>query len=220
MKISQKPLVLIKYGGNAMLSEELKKEVIDRILHLHRQGFSVVLAHGGGPFIRRLLEVAGIPSEFVGGHRKTTPEALKYIEMALKGEVNGSLVNLLNRTGLKAVGLSGKDGATIRVRKRYHLSRENGREERHDLGRVGDIESVDTSLIELLLQEGYVPVITCIASDEHGDDFNVNGDMFAGHIAGALGAAHYLVLTDVDGLMRDVDRPDSLIEHLRVDEID
>ncbi len=217
---SETPLVLIKYGGNAMRNETLQQAVIDSIKELHDRGHRVVVVHGGGPFIKRTLQLARIESEFIDGHRKTSPEALKYIEMALKGEVNGNLVRLFNRAGLKAVGLSGKDGALVTAEKRYHQRQKNGRSTLCDLGQVGDVAAVDTSLVDILLKNDYLPVITCLASDAEGNDFNINADMFAGHLAGALEADRYLVLTDVDGLLRDVNDPGSLIASLTLPELD
>lgn len=217
--MKQEPLVLIKYGGNAMLNDELKAAVVANIKKLHDAGTRVVLVHGGGPFIKSILKTVGIESEFIGGHRKTTPEALKYIEMALKGEVNSSLVNLLNKAGLRAVGLSGKDGRMVTAVKRYHEVAENGSTERFDLGRVGDVTKVDTQLLDTLLKQDFVPVVTCIASDEAGQDYNVNADMFAGALAGALMVQDYLVLTDVDGLLKDINDPSSLIQRLTLDEL-
>lgn len=210
------PIALIKYGGNAMLNDALKQGVVDSLVQLSEQGVRVVLVHGGGPFIHNILEMAGIASEFIGGHRKTTPEALKYIEMALKGEVNGNLVRLLNLAGLRAVGLSGKDGQMVRAKKRYHETQENGQRVQHDLGQVGDVESVDTRLLHSLLDQGFLPVVTCIASDAEGQDYNINADMFAGALAGALRAQDYLVLTDVDGLLRDIADPSSIISKVKL----
>lgn len=217
--MKQEPIVLIKYGGNAMLNEELKAAVVANIKQLHEAGIRIVLVHGGGPFIKSILKTVGIESEFIGGHRKTTPEALKYIEMALKGEVNGSLVNLLNKAGLQAVGLSGKDGRMVTAVKRYHEVTENGKIDRFDLGQVGDVTKVDTRLLDTLLEQNFVPVVTCIASDTTGQDYNVNADMFAGALAGALGVQDYLVLTDVDGLLRDINDPASLIQRLTLNEL-
>lgn len=217
--MEKQSLVVIKYGGNAMLNDELKAAVVGNIKQLHTSGIPVVLVHGGGPFIKNILKTVGMDSEFIGGHRKTTPEALKYIEMALKGEVNGSLVNLLNKVGLRAVGLSGKDGRMVTAVKRYHEVTEDGRTERFDLGQVGDVHQVNTALLDTLLKQGFVPVVTCIASDEEGQDYNINADMFAGALAGALGVQNYLVLTDVDGLLRDVNDPASLIERLTLEEL-
>ena len=203
-----------------MQSEQLKQSVVQSIGTLLQHAYRLVLVHGGGPFIGKILEQVNINSEFIGGHRKTSPEALKYIEMALKGEVNGSLVNLLNKAGHQAVGLSGKDGRMVIARKRFHVSHENGRELRHDLGQVGDVARIDTSLPILLLENGFIPVITCIASDEAGNDYNINADMFAGSLAGALKADHYLVLTDVDGLLKDINDPSSIIRKLPLEALD
>lgn len=199
-----------------MLNESLQHKVVRNIYRLHEEGYRVVLVHGGGPFIKKMLNTVQLESEFIGGHRKTTPEALRYIEMVLRGEVNGNLVRFLNEAGLKAIGLSGKDARMVIAKKRYHLEENNGKTTRHDLGQVGDIVSIDPSLLQLLLDNDYLPVFTCLASDEKGNDYNINADMFAGHLAGAIKADHYLVLTDVDGLMEDIDDPDSLIRSLKV----
>jgi acetylglutamate kinase len=121
--------------------------------------------------------------------------------------------------GHKAVGLSGKDGQIVTAKKRLHEHTINGKIEMVDLGQVGDVESVDTSLVQLLLENDFIPVITCIASDKKGNDYNINGDLFAGHIAGALSAEQYIILTDVDGLMLDKDNPASIIHELKVAEI-
>jgi acetylglutamate kinase len=218
--MKNKPIVLIKYGGNAMLNESLQQEVVHNITRLHNSGYQVVLVHGGGPFIKKMLNTVQVESEFVGGHRKTTPEALRYIEMVLKGEVNGQLVRYLNEVGLRAIGLSGKDARMVVAKKRYHIEKVNGTTSKHDLGQVGDIVSIDTSLLNLLLENDYLPVFTCLASDEAGNDYNINADMFAGHLAGALKADHYLVLTDVDGLLKDIKDEDSLIQSLLVKDLD
>lgn len=217
---SSGPVIVIKYGGNAMINESLKKEIVQHIGSLKDQGYHVVLVHGGGPFIQKMLDMAGIESEFIGGHRKTTKEALQYVEMALKGQVNGSLVSLFNSLGYKAVGISGKDGGLVKARKRLHEEKIDGELRSFDLGQVGDVEQVDTSLVKSLLENGFIPVITCLASDMQGNDYNINADMFAGHLAGALKAEQYLVLTDVDGLMRDINEPSSLIREISYTKID
>lgn len=217
--MAKKQLLLFKYGGNAMTNQILKNQVLKNICDLKEKGYNVVIVHGGGPFIKQTLEEANIASEFIDGQRKTTPEAMEYVEMALKGKVNGSLISIINAMNHKAVGLSGKDGKTVTAKKRLHKHILNGKTEMVDLGQVGDVESVDTSLIELLLENDFIPVITCIASDKDGTDFNINGDLFAGHIAGALSAEQYIVLTDVDGLMLDKDNPASMIQELKVAEI-
>lgn len=203
-----------------MINENLKSRVLKNICALKDEGYHVVIIHGGGPFIKETLKVANIKSDFVDGLRKTTSEAMEYVEMALKGKVNGSLVSIINKMGYKAVGLSGKDGKTVIAKKHIHKHLINGKIELVDLGQVGDVAEVSTSLIDLLLEKGFIPVITCIASDNNGLDFNINGDMFAGHIAGALSVQQYIILTDVDGLMLDKDNPDSIIHNLKVDEIE
>jgi acetylglutamate kinase len=212
-------IIVFKYGGNAMTNQNLKTKILENICSLKNKGYQVVIVHGGGPFIKETLKVANIESEFIDGLRKTTVEAMEYVEMALKGKVNGSLVSIINKMGYKAVGLSGKDGQTVLAKKHLHEHYENGKVELVDLGQVGDAASIDTSLIEILLENDFIPVITCIASDNNGLDYNINGDMFAGHIAGALSAEQYIILTDVDGLRLDKDDPASLIHTLKIAEI-
>jgi acetylglutamate kinase len=214
------PLILFKYGGNAMVNDDLKKEVLKSICAIADEGYRVVIVHGGGPFIQQALTEAKIESEFIDGQRKTSTEAFEYVEMALKGKVNGSLVRIINSLGHKAVGLSGKDGHTVTASKRIFKRVINQMVEDVDLGQVGDVARVDTSLIDLLLDNGYIPVITCLAADKAGNGYNINADIFAGHIAGALKASQYVVLTDVDGLLRDKDDPTSLMSKLSLSEAD
>lgn len=212
--------VLIKYGGNAMVNEKLKEEIAEKIKILKEEGIQVVLVHGGGPFINNSLREAGITSEFFDGQRFTTTEALGHIEKTLKGEVNCSLVNIFNKAGLKAVGLSGKDGQVVLAKKRWHLATdESGMEAKIDLGQVGDVQKVNTKLLRLLLDQGFTPVITCIASDDEGNDYNINADVFAGKIAAALGVDDYIVLTDVDGLFSNYPDPKSIVPQLTLDEL-
>ena len=207
--------ILIKYGGNAMISEDLKVGIAKKLKVLQDHGIQVVLVHGGGPFINNSLADAGIKSEFFDGHRHTSLEAMSCIEKTLKGEVNSSLVNLLNKQGLKAVGLSGKDGKLAIAQKRWHIrTDENGEKQKVDLGQVGDIINVNPLLIETLLENDFCPVITCIASDEEGNDYNINGDVFAGKIAAAISADAYIVLTDVDGLYKDYPDPASILREI------
>ncbi len=215
-----KGTILIKYGGNAMVNEELKSEIIKKICTLKSSGYHIILVHGGGPFIRETLEMARIESEFIGGHRKTTPEALKYVEMALKGSVNGNLVNLINKNGHKAVGLSGKDGKMVTAIRRYHEEKVGEKATKHDIGQVGDVAKIDITLISILLDNDYIPVVTSLASDTEGADYNINADMFAGQLAGELKVDQYIVLTDVDGLMKDLQDPGSVIKKVTLNGID
>ncbi|SEJ65261.1 N-acetylglutamate kinase [Cyclobacterium xiamenense] len=213
--------ILIKYGGNAMINEALKEAISQKIKILQEQGTQVILVHGGGPFINKSLEEAGIKTEFFDGHRHTTVEALRCIEKTLKGEVNSSLVNLLNKQGLKAVGLSGKDGQLAIAEKRWHIVKDkSGVDSRQDLGQVGDVQVVNPLLPDLLLENGFTPVVTCIASDTAGNDYNINGDVFAGKIAASLQVDAYIVLTDVDGLYRDYPDPASILKTLKVEDLE
>ncbi|HKJ46968.1 MAG TPA: acetylglutamate kinase [Balneolales bacterium] len=212
-------VVVIKYGGNAMVDPEIKASVVQDICQLKSKGFKPLIVHGGGPVIEETLDTAGVESKFIDGQRKTNTKAMKYVEMALRGNVNGELVRLLNHDGIRAVGLSGKDGSMARVVKREHyVDTDNGRSE-VDLGYVGDVDKVDTSLLKLLMDHDYVPIIAPIGLGEDGKDYNVNADLFAGHIAGALKAAHFIVLTDVDGLLADRNNPDSLMDHIKISEL-
>lgn len=203
-----------------MVDEQLKRSVLQNICSLKDRGYQVVIVHGGGPFIKEALETARIESEFIDGHRKTPPEAFEHVEMALKGKVNGSLVSLINSLGYKAVGLSGKDGMSVVAKKRKHQRTVNGTREEVDLGQVGDVDRVDTALINLLLDKDYIPVIACVAADAEGNGYNINADMFAGHMAGALKASQYVVLTDVDGLLKDRHDPSSLIRQMNTDRME
>ena len=199
-----------------MKEAALQEAVLEKMAALQEAGFYVVIVHGGGPFIAEALKEAQIESEFIDGHRKTTPRAYQYVEMALKGRVNGTLVNTINKLGKKAVGLSGKDGQMAIAVARKHRSMIDGKAVEQDLGQVGDIQAMDGHLPRLLLQEGYIPVITCLAANSKGEQYNVNADMFAGHLAGVLKAREYVVLTDVDGLCLDKDDPSTLIRQFLI----
>lgn len=212
--------VLIKYGGNAMIDEDVKQNVIADIAALKQRGITPVIVHGGGPFIKDLLGKVGIESDFVGGHRKTTKEAIGYVEMALSGNVNSEIVKLLNQAGCPAVGISGKDAGMVTARKRKHEVEIDGKKQEVDLGHVGDVAGIKTELVRTLIDAGYIPVIAPIGVGEDLKDYNINADMFAGHMAGALSVAHYLALTNVDGLMADLDDPESLVREMTADEVE
>lgn len=210
--------VLIKYGGNAMTDDDCKKNVISDIIRLKELGVIPVVVHGGGPAIKKLLGDVGIESEFIGGHRKTDKEAMHYVEMALSGNVNSEIVKLINAAGYKAVGLSGKDAGMVLAKKRIHRLNIDGQEQEVDLGHVGDVDKIDTQLIHCLIENNYIPVIAPIGVGEDLKDYNINADMFAGHMAGALKADHFMALTNVNGLMADKDDPDTLIRQLTIDD--
>ncbi|MEQ8552617.1 MAG: acetylglutamate kinase [Cyclobacteriaceae bacterium] len=207
---------MIKYGGNAMVNDQIKLSVMKNICALHHAGHRVIVVHGGGPFINNILQTVKIESDFIGGHRKTTPEAMRFIEMTLIGEVNTGLVNIVNQLGARAIGLSGKDGGLAIASKRYH---EEEGQKPVDLGLVGNIEKIDPTVLFDLLDKNYLPIVACVAPDKAGKTYNINADMMAGAVAGAVGADHYCVLTDVDGLMMDKDDASSLIDSLLYDEL-
>ncbi len=201
-----------------MTDDEVKQSVVTDIIHLKELGIMPVIVHGGGRAIKELLDEAGLQSEFVGGHRKTDAVTMRYVEMALTGRVNSELVRLINGGGLMAVGLSGKDGGMVTARKRLHRFLADGKEQETDLGFVGDVEEIDTGLIRHLIRADYVPVISPVATGRDLNDYNINADMFAGHMAGALGASSYIALTDVDGLMRDKDDPSTLVHEISLEQ--
>lgn len=209
--------VVIKYGGHAMVDERLKRAFAQDVLLLHRVGIRPVVVHGGGPQITRMLERLGVPSEFRGGLRVTTPEVMDVVRMVLTGQVQRDLVSLLNADGGHAVGLSGEDGGLFRASRRRPVV--DGRAV--DIGLVGDITEVDPRCVEELLAAGRIPVISTVAVDATTPEhvLNVNADTAAAELAVAIGARKLLVLTDVDGLyLRWPDRS-SLVRRVSVSEV-
>ena len=200
-------IVVVKYGGNAMIDETLKQQVMEDVALLWLIGVKVVLVHGGGPEISDMMKKLGKKPEFVDGLRVTDKETVDIVQMVLAGKVNKSLVTLLQMKGGHAVGLSGMDGGIIEARIK---------DER--LGFVGEITKIRTQPITDLLEKNYIPVISTVASDHQGNVYNINGDTAAAYIAGALGAARLIMMTDVAGILRDKDDPASLIPHLTVSE--
>ena len=200
-------VVVVKYGGNAMIDETLKQQVMEDIALLWLIGVKVVLVHGGGPEISDLMKKLGKKPEFVDGLRVTDKETVDIVQMVLAGKVNKSLVTLLQMKGGHAVGLSGMDGGIIEAKIK---------DER--LGFVGEITKVRAKPITDLLEKNYIPVISTVASDHQGNAYNINGDTAAAYIAGALGAARLIMMTDVAGILRDKDDPSSLITGITVSE--
>jgi acetylglutamate kinase len=205
----KQPVILIKYGGNAMTDNTTRLKLLTEISELNKAGIKIVIVHGGGPFISEALNNAGIESKFIQGQRVTTSQAIIYVEMALKGRVNGELVTLLNQFGARAVGLSGKDGQLVTASQKQIV--ENGRIA--DLGLVGDIDSIDTNLINILLENDYLPVIAPLGYNE-GLTYNINADVFASRLAAELKVSHFILLTDVDGLYKDRHDPKSIIDEI------
>ena len=212
--------IVVKYGGNAMLNEELKGAVFRDIILMNLIGIRTVLVHGGGPDIEDYLERLHIKSDFKGGLRVTNDDVMETVSMVLVGKVNQNTVSEINRLGGKAVGLSGKDGAMLKCVKKYaRVKGEDGQQHKIDIGMVGEVEEVDCTLINNLLQDMYIPVIAPIGTDEDGHTYNVNADIAAGKIASALGAMKLFLLTDVEGLYRDFNDKSSLITRLTADEV-
>ncbi|GAA0395186.1 acetylglutamate kinase [Streptomyces luteireticuli] len=208
--------VVIKFGGNAMIDDELKAAFAEDMVSLRYAGLRPVVVHGGGPQISAELDRHGIASEFKAGLRVTTPEAMQVVRMVLAGQVQRELVGLINRHGPFAVGMTGEDAHTMTAVRR--MAEVDG--EAVDIGLVGDIVSVDTSTIEALLDCGRIPVVSPVARGADGEIYNINADLAAAALAGALGAEKLVVLTDVEGLYADWPRSDDVIRRLTVSELE
>ena len=203
--------VVIKYGGSAMIDERLKKAVIKDVAMLKYLGLKPIIVHGGGKEITATLERMGKKTLFVDGLRVTDSETAKVAEMVLSGSIGKSLVENLESVGIRACGINGKDGHTLSARKKID---DKGR----DLGFVGEIEKVDSTLINTLLEADFVPVISPVGVDSFSQTYNVNADYAASAIAGALNAQKLVFMTDVEGILRDKDDPKSIIRKMNVRE--
>ncbi len=204
-------VVVVKYGGSAMVDENLKKSVIQDIAMLKYIGLQPVVVHGGGKEITNLLDRLGKKSEFLDGLRVTDKETAQVAEMVLSGSIGKSLVSELQQVGLNAVGISGKDGRTLLCERKLD---EKGR----DLGYVGQIKKVDNTLLETLLKNNFIPVISPIGVDEEGNTYNINADYAASAVAGSLSAQKLIFLTDVEGILKDKDDPSSIIRQLNTNQ--
>lgn len=203
-------IVVVKYGGNAMTNEELKHAVMSDIVLLTLVGIKVVLVHGGGPEINEMLNKVGIESKFIGGLRYTDADTVEIVRMVLSGKVNKELVALLAQNKGNALGLCGIDGQMLIAEKK---------ESEVDLGFVGDIVKVNKRPILDALDGGYIPVIATVACDKKGQTYNVNADTAAAQIAAELGAENLVLMTDIAGLLRDKDNPETLIPSVNVSEV-
>jgi len=209
-------VVVIKYGGHAMIDEELRRAFVEDVHFMHQVGLKPVIVHGGGPQINDMLKRLSIESTFVAGLRVTSEEALDVVRMVLTGKVQRELVNLINAEDSCAVGISGEDGGLLRARRRRPVV--DGVET--DIGRVGDVVEVDPTAVQNLLMAGQIPVVSSLASDidDPGHVLNVNADTAASALAVALQAAKFMVATDVDALYADWPNRGSIIRHLTADE--
>ena len=200
-------IVVIKYGGNAMIDETLKKQVMEDIVLLWLIGVKIVLVHGGGPEISDLMKKLGKEPTFVDGLRVTDKETVDIVQMVFAGKVNKTLVNLIETEGGCAMGISGMDGQLIQA---------TMKDER--LGYVGEIKKINIKPVTDLLNNGYIPVISTVGCDKQGNSYNINGDTAAAFIAGALQAERLIMMTDIAGLLRDKDDPSTLIPELTIEQ--
>lgn len=199
--------IVVKYGGNAMINETLKQQVMEDIVLLWLIGVKTVLIHGGGPEISETMKKVGKEAVFVDGLRVTDRETMDIVQMVLAGKVNKTLVNLLEMKGGKAVGLSGIDGRIIESKTKDEK-----------LGFVGEVTKINPQTIEDLLEKGYIPVLSTVGCDKDGNTYNINGDTAAAYIAGALNAERLIMMTDIDGILKDKDDPTTLIHEISLDE--
>ena len=197
--------IVIKYGGNAMINEQLKEQVMEDIVLLHLIGVNVVLVHGGGPEITDTLAKIGKESKFVGGLRVTDKETVDVVQMVLAGKINKTLVNKLEINGGRAIGISGLDGHMIKAEMKNE-----------ELGYVGKITEVDVTPILDLIEKGYIPVVSTIGCDEKGNVYNINADTAAAFIAGNMQAERLITMTDIEGILKDKDDPHSVIPEIDI----
>ncbi|CCP38098.1 acetylglutamate kinase (plastid) [Chondrus crispus] len=201
-------IVVIKYGGSTMKNERLKKEIINDILFLSLVGIKPVLVHGGGPIINSWLHKLDIEPKFEKGIRVTDQKTMEIVEMVLVGKINKDLVTLLNKNNNCAIGLSGKDGNLIKASRLFDM----------DNNFVGKVNSVNIQLLNLLLNENYIPIIASTAADDQGQAYNINADTVAGAIAAALKAEKLILLTDTPGIMYNIHDNSTLVSHLNIED--
>ena len=201
--------VVVKYGGNAMVNPDLKQQVMDDIVLLWLIGVKVVLVHGGGPEISSMMDKLGKKSEFVDGLRVTDKETVDIVQMVLAGKVNKTLVTMLEKRGGKAIGLCGMDGNLIQAKIKDPR-----------LGFVGEVTAINKDPVTDILEKGYIPVISTLGCDDEGNAFNINADTAAAHIAGALGAERFILMTDIAGILKDKNDPSTLIPEISLSEAD
>nr|QCI07346.1 acetylglutamate kinase [Leiomenia cribrosa] len=202
-------IIVIKYGGAAMKNDDLTSKVLDNVLLLSSIGVKVVLVHGGGPMINHWLKKCNIEPKFYNGIRITDEDTMEIVEMVLVGKVNKKLVSMLNTKKQCAVGLSGKDG-NLAIASRLFKSEENF---------VGEINAIDIKVLNLLIKNNYIPIIASIAADKNGQTYNINADTFAGILADALSAEKLVFLTDIPGIMYDINDIGTLIKSINIDKI-
>ena len=209
--------IVVKFGGNAMVADDLTASFARDIVLMKLVGMNPVVVHGGGPQINQLLEKLNIKSEFKGGMRVTDEATMDVVEMVLGGSVNKALVTLLNRSGGKAIGLTGKDGGLIRARKMLLEQKTGDKTELLDIGQVGEVKAIDTAIIDTLVASNFIPVIAPIGFDDHGASYNINADLVAGKVAEVLKAEKLMLLTNVAGLQ---DKSGKVLTGLTTQQVD
>lgn len=207
--------IVIKFGGSIMRCKECKDAFFKDVAYLKEKGINIVIIHGGGPNISSMLEKIGCATEFINGLRVTDKETMEVVEMTLCGSVNKELSGMLSRHSLKAIGLSGRDSGLIEANKKYSYI--NG--EKIDLGYVGEVKKINTSFLDLLIDEDFVPVIAPIGFDSNGQIYNINADYVAGAISAALKAEKLVLMTDVEGVYLDINDKSSLLTSITTTEI-
>lgn len=203
-------IVVIKYGGNAMENEQLKQNVMEDVVLLSEVGVKLVLVHGGGPDINQTLQMVGKESKFVNGLRYTDKETMDIVQMVLAGKTNKNLVNMISKLHAKAVGISGMDGHIIEAQK---MVSEN------DLGYVGQIVKIHPELIFKLIDDGYIPVVASVGTDCQGNIYNVNADLAASAIAGALNAENMIFVSNVPGVLKNPEDKDSIMTNIHISDV-
>ncbi len=209
-------IIVIKIGGHALVDDEIMESIVKDVVLLRYVGMKPVIVHGGGPEVTRMMKKLGKEAEFIGGLRVTDDETMEIAKMVLVGSINEKIVSLIGKQGAKGIGISGNDGNLIIAEKKTLFEGD----ERIDIGWVGEIKKIEPEIINIVAENGYIPVISPIAMDEKGNSLNVNADTVAGEIAISLKAKKLIILTDVPGLLRDVSDDKSVISVASPDEIE
>ena len=200
---------VIKYGGSAMSDPDLKRETIKNIVLLSCVGIKLILVHGGGPEISVMSKRLNLPVKFVDGYRVTDKETMEIVEMVLVGKVQKDLVNLINVSGARAIGLCGKDGRLFSAKPISKMKK---------YGFIGEVRSIDTDILMTLIEKGFIPVISSVGADQKGQNYNINADNVASSVASAIKASKLILMTDTPGILKNSKRPDSLISKLSISE--
>lgn len=212
--------IVVKIGGKAMVKDEVLESIVKDVLLLYYVGIKPIVVHGGGPEISEKMKKFGIKPRFIDGLRVTDAETIEIVEMVLDGKINSKIVSLFIKNGGKAVGISCRDGLLIVAKKKLIKRRRGDLEEVIDLGFVGETEYVNPDILKVLIDNGFIPVVSPIASDLSGNIYNVNADVVAGHIASAIKAKKLIILTDVPGILKDPKDRNSLISKISLDELE